>query len=90
MIIAGSWGRSSRWNAAGLLLQEAGVGRVVEVQVDDRSGKLRSVELLNAAGQLLQEAGVGRVVEVQLDDHWGKLRSLWLVNQCPGFDSTLG
>ena len=33
MIVAESWGRSSRW-----------------MQLDDRSGKLRSVESLNAAG----------------------------------------
>ena len=33
------------------------------MQLDDRSGKLRSVESLNAAGRSLREAEVGRVVE---------------------------
>ena len=33
------------------------------MQLDDRCGKLRSVESLNAAGQSLREAEVGRVVE---------------------------
>ena len=33
------------------------------MQLVDRCGKLRSVELLNAAGQSLREAEVGRVVE---------------------------
>ena len=33
------------------------------MQLDDRSGKLRSVESLNAAERSLREAEVGRVVE---------------------------
>ena len=33
------------------------------MQLDDRSGKLRSVESLNAAGRSLREAEVDRVVE---------------------------
>ena len=32
-------------------------------QLDDRCGKLRSVESLNAAGRSLRETEVGRVVE---------------------------
>ena len=32
------------------------------MQLDDRCGKLRPVELLNAAGRSLREAAVGRVV----------------------------
>ena len=64
-----SWGRLSRWMcAAGWLLWETEIGRVVEcnwmfvagswgqssrwMQLDDRSGKLRSVESLDAAGRL--------------------------------------
>ena len=31
------------------------------MQLDDRSGKLRSVESLNAVGRSLREAEVGRV-----------------------------
>ena len=34
------------------------------IQLDDRCGKLRSVELLNAAGRSLQETEDSRVVEV--------------------------
>ena len=33
------------------------------MQLDDRYGKLRSVELLNAAGRSLRVAEVSRVVE---------------------------
>ena len=45
----GSWHRSSHGDTAGCLMWVA-VSQVVEVQLDDRSGKLRSVESLNAAG----------------------------------------
>ena len=42
------------------------------MQLDDRCGKLGSVESYNTAGQSLQEAEVGRVIEcVQLDDRRG-------------------
>ena len=60
-IVAGSWCRSSRriqlddlcgklvsvesLNATGRSLREAEVGRVVEVKLDDRCRKLRSVEV---------------------------------------------
>ena len=37
-------------------------GRVVDVGLDERCGKLRSVESLNAAGRSLQKVEVGRVV----------------------------
>ena len=60
------------------------------MQLDDRCGKLRSVEL-NAAGRSLREAEVGRVVECSWTIVCGKLRSVeLLVDRCPGFDSTLG
>ena len=58
-------------NVAGRSLQEAEVGRVLEVQMDDRCGKLVSVESVNTAGRSLRETEVGRVVEVQLDDRCG-------------------
>ena len=61
MFDEGSWRRLSRGDTAGCLMWVA-VGRVVEVQLDDRCGKLRLVELLNAAGRSLQEAEVIRVV----------------------------
>ena len=41
----------------------AGIGRVVEIQLDDRCGELKSVKLLDAAGRSLQAAEIGRVVE---------------------------
>ena len=44
-------------------MRVAGVGRIVEIELDDRCGKLRSVESLNATGQTLRIAEVGRVVE---------------------------
>ena len=47
--------------AAGCSMRVAGVGRVVEIQLNDRCGKLRSVEWLNAAGRMLQVVEVGRV-----------------------------
>ena len=56
----GNWGRSSCWSAAGPSLREAGVGRVVKVQMDDRCGKLVSVESVNTAGRSLRVAEVGR------------------------------
>ena len=49
MFDAGSWRRSSRGDTAECLMRVA-VGRVVEVQLDDRCGQLRSVESLDAAG----------------------------------------
>ena len=49
--------------AAGCSIRVAGVGRVVEIQLDDRCGKLRSAESLNVTGRSLQVAEVGRVVE---------------------------
>ena len=60
------------------------------MQLDDRCGKLRSVEWLNAAGRSLQEAEVGRVVECSWTFVAGSRCRSWLVNRCPGFDSTLG
>ena len=59
--------------AAGCSMRVAGVGRVVDIQLVNRCGKLRSVKSLNAAGRSLREA---EVVES-------------LINRCPGFDSTL-
>ena len=38
-------------------------GSSPRMQLDDRCGKLRSVELLNAAGRSLREVKVCRVVE---------------------------
>ena len=46
--------------AAGCSMRVAGVGRVVEIQLDDHCGKLRSVESLNAAGRSLLEVEVSR------------------------------
>ena len=46
--------------AAGCSTRVAGVGRVVEIQLDDCCGKLTSVESLNAARRSLRVAGVGR------------------------------
>ena len=42
-------------------MRVAGVGRVVEIQLDDRCGKLRLVESLNVAGRSLRVAKVGPI-----------------------------
>ena len=51
-------------------------GRVVDVRLDDRCWKLRSVESLNAASWSLREAEDGRVVECSRTIVAGMLRSV--------------
>ena len=101
----GSWRRSSRGDTARYLMRVA-VSWVIEcswtivagswgrssrwMQLDDRCGKLRSVESLNVAGWSLREAEVGWVVECSWTIVTGSWSRSSLVNRCPVFDSLLG
>ena len=51
------------WSSARWVMSIAGVGRVVEILLDDRYGEPRSVESLDAAGQSFWAAEIGRVVD---------------------------
>ena len=85
-----SWCRSSRGDTVRFLMQVSWDWLGHWMQLDDRSGKLKSVELLNTAGWSLRAAEVGWVVEcswmvvagswdrssrwMQLDGRCGQLR----------------
>ena len=60
---------------------DVGSSRLIRrMQLDERSGKLRSAEWLNAVGRSLREAEIGRGVGAQLDDRCGQLRSVESLN----------
>ena len=59
----GSWRRSSRGDTARCLKLVCWDRSWRWIQLDDRSGKLKSVESLNATGWSLRAAEIGRVVE---------------------------
>ena len=69
MFNAGTWHRSSRGDTAGCLMRVA-FRWVIEVQLDDRWRKLRSVESLDAAGWSSREAEVGWVDDKSMSRFW--------------------
>ena len=65
MFDAGSWRRSSRGDTAECLMQVA-VGRVIEVQLDDRCRKLRLVVAGKSMSQFRQYVGLTGGVSIRL------------------------
>ena len=75
MFDEGSWRRSSRGDTARCLMRVSWGRSGCWMQLDGRSGKLKSVESLNAAGWLLLAAEVGWVIECSwmvVAGSWGR------------------